>query len=132
MRLVHQVFENRHRRDHRASRRLLPMHLLVTVPTAVWQLVPRDEIIGPGELGLHRDRARVRCITPLGTTMPCRGKSSAVGRPSTSSSSLPSSTKNNSSSRSCLCQWNSPWNTPMRATDSLTTHSDWFHHFSRH
>src|SRR5438045_5333636 len=35
--------------------------------------------------------ARVRCITPFGTTVPCRGPSSIV-RPSRSINSLPSTT----------------------------------------
>ena len=40
----------------------------------------------------------------------------------------PSSTKKNSSSLSCLCQWYSPCITPRRMTESFTLQSVWLYH----
>src|SRR5262249_12194449 len=66
--------------------------------------------------------ARVRWITPFGTTKPCCGES-ATERPSRSMMNVPLSTKKNSSSLSRLCQWYSPCMTPRRATESFTLQS---------
>src|SRR5262249_35706247 len=66
--------------------------------------------------------ARVRWITPFGTTKPCCGES-ATERPSRSMMNVPLSTKKNSSSLSCLCQWYSPCMTPRRTTESFTLQS---------
>src|SRR5262249_25679663 len=68
--------------------------------------------------------ARVRWSTPLGTTKPWPG-SRGTSRPSMSTNSWPSSTKKNSSSSSCLCQWYSPWTTPIRTTEPFTLHRVW-------
>src|SRR5262249_13608562 len=50
-----------------------------------------------------RSGARVRCLTPLGTTNPCH-RCRSTDRSSRSIIKCPSRTKKNSSSLSCLCQ----------------------------
>src|SRR6478752_10338448 len=76
-----------------------------------------------------RSGARVRCLTPLGTTNPCCGCKSTE-RSSRSMMKCPSKTKKNSSSLSCLCQWYSPCITPRRTTESFTLQSVWLYHLS--
>src|ERR1700675_4895979 len=45
---------------------------------------------------------------------------------------FPLSTKKNSSSFSCLCQWYSPCITPRRTTESFTWHRVWLYQRSEH
>ena len=82
----------------------------------------------PGRLD-HQDRRALRRPRPVHD--PLRHRVALVrvehhGLPSSKSiSSCPSSTRKNSSSVSCLCQWKSPSMIPSRTTESFTVVSVW-------